>query len=95
MGVGFFFFYIVWAWVTEYMQVSMLVNTMLYVNNRYLHMFSHPSPYPSIYQAPMLSDWARRRDIIFLAEDTPSQVAKIPLFGSYYYGRHQPTLTYS
>ena len=37
----------VWAWVTEYMQVSMLVNTMLCLNNRYLHIFSHPPPYPS------------------------------------------------
>ena len=37
----------VWAWVTEYMQVSMLVNTMLFFNNRYLHIFSHPRLYPS------------------------------------------------
>ena len=29
------------AWVTEYIQVSMLVNTMLCLNNRYLHIFSH------------------------------------------------------
>ena len=48
-GCGFFVFFIVWAWVTEYMQVSMLVNTMLCFNNRYLHMFSHPSPYPILY----------------------------------------------
>ena len=39
----------VWAWVTEYMQVSMLVNTMLYFNKRYLHIFNHPRLYPSIY----------------------------------------------
>ena len=38
----------VWAWVTEYMQVSMLVNTMLYFNKRYLHIFNHPRLYPSI-----------------------------------------------
>ena len=38
-----------WAWVTEYMQVSMLVNTMLYFNKRYLHIFNHPRLYPSIY----------------------------------------------
>ena len=29
----------VWAWVTEYMQVSMLVNTMLCFNNRFLHRY--------------------------------------------------------
>ena len=39
----------VWAWVTEYMQVSMLVNTMLYFNKRYLHIFNHPRLYPSMY----------------------------------------------
>ena len=38
----------VWAWVTEYMQVSMLVNTMLCFNKRYLHIFNHPRLYPSI-----------------------------------------------
>ena len=32
----------VWAGVTEYMQVSMLVNIMLCFNKRYLH---HPPPY--------------------------------------------------
>ena len=37
----------VWAWVTEYMQVSMLVNTMLCFNKRYLHIFNHPRLYPS------------------------------------------------
>ena len=30
------------------MQVSMLVNTMLYFNKRYLHIFNHPRLYPSI-----------------------------------------------
>ena len=36
---------LVGAWVTEYIQVSMLVNTMLCLNNRYLHIFSHPPQY--------------------------------------------------
>ena len=36
----------VWAWVTEYMQVSVLVNTMLCFNNRFLHRFSlHTTDY--------------------------------------------------
>ena len=43
----------VWAWVTEYMQVSMLVNTMLGSNNRYLHIFNHPRLYPSRYHIPV------------------------------------------
>ena len=38
----------VWAWVTEYMQVSMFVNTMLCFNKRYLPIFNHPRLYPSI-----------------------------------------------
>ena len=44
----------VWAWVTEYMQVSTLFNTMLCLNNRYLHIFSHPPPYPSIFPSSLL-----------------------------------------
>ena len=53
----------VWAWVTEYMQVSMLVNTMLCFNKRYLHIFNHPRLYPSTYKQV----WSSHKGIILFA----------------------------
>ena len=46
--------------MTEYMQVSMLVNTMLYFNKRYLHIFNHPRLYPSTLYIKFMQSRYRR-----------------------------------